>query len=75
MVQHAVVIGERDIFLFHNGVQLGQHDPGDGLEVILGELVKVDDLVHPVDKLGPQEGFQPLHGLFLPQLVCGTVKA
>ncbi len=44
------------MFVGHNGLQLGQHDPGDVFEIFLRELAEVDDLIHPVDKLRPEEG-------------------
>ena len=48
---------------------------GDALEVLLGELVEVDDLVHPVDELRPQEVLQGLHGPLLPLLIGGAAEA
>ena len=75
VVQQGLVPGEGDAPLLQVVPQLAQHDGGDGLEVVLGELVEVDDLVHPVDELRPQEGFQGLHGPLPPLLVGGAAKA
>ena len=51
-------------------LELLEHQGGDGLEVVLCELVEVDDLVYPVDELGPQELLKSLHGP-LPALFIG----
>ena len=75
MVQQSVVPGEGDALLLEGIPQLAQHDGGDSLEVVLGQLVEVDDLVHPVDELRPQEGLQSLHGPLPPLLVGGAAEA
>ena len=62
--------------LLSQGVlQFLEHKRRNILEVVLGELVEVDDLVHAVDKLGPQEVLQGLHGPLLALLLGGAVKA
>ena len=56
-------------------MQFIQHDPGDGAEVLLTELVEADDLVHPVDELRAQELLEGLHGLLLVLLIHALVEA
>lgn len=35
--------------------KLSKHNPGNGPEVLLGQVVEADDLIHPVQKFRPQE--------------------
>ena len=63
LIQHGFVPGKSQILFLQNLLQLLQHNPGDGAEILLRKLVEADDLIHPVDKLRPQELLQGLHGL------------
>ena len=63
VIQHRVVPAQGDAPVGQTGFQLVQHNDRDVPEVGLGELVEADDLVHPVDELGPQELAQGLERL------------
>ena len=58
IAEQALVPGEGDVLLSQGVLQFLKHERRNILEVVLGELVEVDDLVHPVNKLGPQEVLQ-----------------
>lgn len=47
VIHQGIVEGEMDSLLLQGLGELAQHDPGNSLEILLGESVKVDDLVHP----------------------------
>ena len=75
MFYQLLVVGEGQAFLLHAGLQLVQHQAGNGPEVLLAELVEADDLVHPVDELRAQELPQRLHGTVPIQLAGRLVEA
>ena len=55
--------------------KLAQHDFRNGPEILLRQVVEANDLIHPVQKLRPQELPQGLHGALLPLLCQGLAKA
>ena len=75
VVQQRLVPGKGDPFFFQGVPQLAQHDTGNGLEAVLGELVEIHDLVNPVDELRTQERLQRLHGPLFTLLVGCAAEA
>ena len=60
-VDAVVLDGDRDPLLLQVGVELVHEEPRDAREVLVGQRVEDDDLVHPVDELGVEGAFHLAH--------------